>query len=165
MTATRWLHNRKAIGGFLGLVILGAGLCPTFAGDSLLGTVTEVKSAELVTLDYGAGQYVVRLIGIEAPREAALARQAAKFLSDRVLNKKVQMRFDHRAKNGEMVSRLLTEEPAAAGAGGRDLSVELVRAGLARRQKDYDYKYGELAAAEAEAQKAARGLWAAAQPR
>jgi endonuclease YncB( thermonuclease family) len=56
-----------------------------------------------------------------------------------------------------MLARLFTAEPAI---GIGDVGLELVRAGLARRQPNYDYKYGELAAAEKEARTAKRGLWA-----
>ena len=43
--------------------------------------------------------------------------------------------------------------------------MELLRAGMARREEGYDYKYGELSAAEKEAQTAKRGLWAQTAPR
>jgi endonuclease YncB( thermonuclease family) len=57
-----------------------------------------------------------------------------------------------------MMARLFTDDPEI---GIKEVGVELVRAGLARRQKGFDLKYGELAAAEKEAQGARRGLWAA----
>ena len=46
--------------------------------------------------------------------------------------------------------------------GIKEVGVEMVRAGLARRQPGYDEKYGELAAAEDEARQAGRGIWAPA---
>lgn len=144
-------------------LLLGCGLqlpSSAYAGDSLYGTVVNVKSAEVVTFDYGAGRYDIRLIGIEAPKEEPLARKATQFVSNLVLGKKARMRFDHRTPNGEMLSRLFTDDPVT---GIKDVGVELVRTGLARRQKGYDYKYGELSAAENEARKAGRGLWAPAQ--
>ena len=146
----------------LGLLISVVVLSPSFAGDSLYGRVTRVRSAELVTLDYGPGEYEIRIIGIEAPEQGPLAREAAQFVSALVLGKNARMRFDHRAPNGEMLSRLFTDDPAR---GIQEVGPALLRAGLARRERGFDYKYGELAAAEAEAQNARRGLWATAPPR
>ena len=51
----------------LGLMILASALYPVFAGDSLYGKVTEVKTADVVILDYGTGHYVVHIIGIDVP--------------------------------------------------------------------------------------------------
>lgn len=145
----------------LGLVMLGFELLPAFAGDSLYGKVTLVKSAQVVVFDYGKGRYDVRIIGIDAPSEGPVAREAKQFVTNLVMGKKVRMRFEYRTKNGEMLSRLFTDDPET---GIKDVGIELVKAGLARRQGKYDYKYGELSAAENEAQKARRGLWATTQP-
>ena len=146
--------------GSLALLAICAGGGPALAGDSVHGKVTAVSSAEVVTLDYGRGSYRVRIIGIDAPEEGTLAREARQFVANLVLGKNARMRLDHRTQNGEMLSRLFTDDPTA---GVQDVAIALVRAGLARREGDYvSYKYGELAAAEAEAQKAKRGLWAEA---
>ena len=152
------MRNRLVIEGFIGLLIFAVGLCMAIAGDSLYGKVTAVKSADLVTLDYGTGQYEIRLIGIDVPKAGPLAAQATQLVSKMVLGKNARMRFNHRTPSGEMLARLFTDEPTT---GIKEVGVELVKAGLARRQKDFDYKYGELSAAESEAQKAKRGLWAA----
>lgn len=161
-------------GGLLGLLVFGTGLLPTFAGDSLYGTVTAVKSAEVVVFEYGAaggsgrsatrktGRYDLRLVGIDAPEGGAIARKATQFVANLVLGKNARMRFEYRNKSGEMVSRLLTDDPAL---GIKDVGLELVRAGLARRQPNYDYKYGELSVAEREARLARRGLWAQTEPK
>lgn len=138
---------------FLGLLIFGAAPYPALAGDSFDGKAIAVKSAEVVVVDYGEGRYDVRLIGIVAPREGTLAEEAKQFVSKLVLGKDVRVHFEGR-RNGEMVSRLFTGDP------GVDVGIELLRAGLARRQPRYDYKYGELSAAENEARRARRGVWA-----
>jgi endonuclease YncB( thermonuclease family) len=142
--------------------MLGAGWFPAHAGDSLYGRVTSVESGDMVTLDYGAGQYELRLVGIDVPKDEPYAGQAVKFLSDLVLGKDVRMRFEGREEDGTMRARLYTDDKVI---GIKEVNVELVRSGLARRQKDVDFKYGELSAAESEAQNARRGLWAADQPR
>ena len=143
-------------------LVLGVGLCPAFAGDSLYGRITEVKSADVVTLDYGGGQYDLKLVGIDVP-EALMGDQARQFVADMVLGKNARMRFDHRTKEGVMLARLFTDDPDPA-IGIKDVAMEMVRAGMARRQKNFDFKYGELAAAEREAQSARRGMWATTDP-
>ena len=138
---------------FTGVLLWGV---PAFAGDSLYGKVTKVKSAELVVLDYGEGEYDVRLIGIDAPKAGPLAEEARKLVADLVLGKNARIRFEGRGAREEMVSRLLADDPVL---GVKDVGVELVKAGLAQRQQNFDYKYGELTAAENEARTAKRGLW------
>ena len=151
---------KKLLGivGFLSL-LLGPGLVPAFAGDSLYGKVTAVKSASLIVLDYGDGQYDVRLIGIDAPAAGPLAEEARELVAGLVLGKNARIRFEERGAKEEMLSRLLADDPVL---GVKDVGLELVKAGLAQRQRDFDYKYGELSAAENEARAAKRGLWAQA---
>lgn len=149
------------IGSILSLLILGLSVAPAFAGDSLYGKVTAVKSAAVVTLDYGEGSYDVRLIGIEVPTQGTLAVAAQQHLASLVLGKNARMRFEY-LERGEMVARLFTDDAVL---GIKDVGVELVKAGLAQRQQGFDYKYGELAAAENQARTAKRGLWAPAQPK
>lgn len=150
------MRKKLAVTGLLWLLILGAWLSPAYAGDSLYGKIVEVKSADLVVLDYGKGQYTVRIIGIVPPNVEQIAAQSRAFVAGLVLNKRVQLRFEGRNSKGEMVGRLLTAYDDSA---IKDVGLELVRAGLARKQQDYDYKYGELSAAEREARSAKRGLW------
>lgn len=141
------------------LAFLVAGLAS--AGDSLWGTVTSVPRADVVILSYGTGQYEIRIAGIDVPEQGPIAERARAFVSDLVLNKPARMRFLYRDRDGTMIARLFTDDPAL---GIRDVAIELVRAGLARRDPDRDdYKYGELAAAEQDARKARRGLWAQSQ--
>ena len=136
---------------------LGATAVPVRAGDSIYGTVTAVQAADVVTLDYGAGSYELHLVGIDLPDQAPLAAQARKLVATLVLGKHARMRFQNLSPTGEMLVRLSTDDPTL---GIRDVAVELVSAGLAQRKRGFDYPYGELAAAEAEARAAQRGLWA-----
>lgn len=156
------MRQKWSMRGALCLALLGAAAA-AHAGDSLWGKVTAVKEPTLVTLDYGTGSYEIRLVGVEAPKAGdALYGQAVGFVSGLVLNKNARMRLHHRAANDELVCRLFTDDPQI---GIKEVGVELLRAGLARRQDGYDEKYGELAAAEAEARDAGRGLWASASAR
>jgi endonuclease YncB( thermonuclease family) len=156
------MRKRWVGAAILCLLSLAAGWLPAQAGDSLYGKITEVKSGNIVTLDYGAGQYELRLVGIELPNEKAANDRATGLVKNLVLGKNARMRFEGRSEDGVMNARLFTDDPEF---GIKDVGLELVRAGAARRQKDFDYKYGELSAAEKEARDARRGLWAAVQQR
>jgi len=150
------MRGRWAI--VLSLAILGVATTASFAGDSFWGKVTEVKDAGLVTLDNGKARYEVRLVGVEVPREGRIAGEAKDFVSRLVLGKNARVRLESKAK-GRMTGQLITDDPEI---GLKDVGLELVRSGLARKSRGYDYKYGELAQAEREAREAKRGLWASA---
>jgi endonuclease YncB( thermonuclease family) len=146
--------------GLLGLAVLGAALAPAYAGDSLYGRVTQVRQADLITLNYGEGAYEIRLVGVQVPKGGEpRAAEALEFVKDLLLGKNARMRLVRRAPSGELVCRLFTDDPVL---GIKEVGVELLRAGLARRQPDYDEKYGELAKAESEARATQRGIWAPA---
>ena len=70
----------------VGLMSFWLGLVPAHAGDSLYGTVTEIKAPDVVTLDYGAGQYELKIVGIDVPREGPIAVKAREFVSNLLLN-------------------------------------------------------------------------------
>lgn len=155
------LNERRSHGVLLGLLIVFASVCPAIAGDALWGTVTSVKNAEVVTLESDGRIYNIRLIGIEVPERTAA--RAVALVTKLVGGKGAGIRFEYRSSDGKIVSRLFTEDPDT----GKLLNVglELVRAGLAYRGKDYEDKYGELFAAECEARKAKRGIWATDEPK
>jgi endonuclease YncB( thermonuclease family) len=154
------MRKRSLFRGFLGLLILGAGHLPVFAGDSVYGTVVAVKTAELVRFNYGAGEYDVHLAGIVVPQ--AQADEAKKFVINLVRGKNVRVRLVRRA-GYEMVAQLLTDDPVA---GIQDVAVVLLDRSLAKTLLGSDsrfrYKYGELKDAEARAKAARplRGVWA-----
>ena len=158
------MGNRWAGRVWLGCLVLLASVLPAFAGDSIFGKITEVRSGEVVVLNYGSGEYIVHIIGIDAAANTATVDQARQFVAKLVLDQNVQFRFGSRSQNGEMLGQLYTTDPPR-----RDVGLELVRSGLARRKPGdehlYGYKYGELSAAEREAQRTKRGLWAETPPR
>jgi hypothetical protein len=78
---------------------------PLFGGDSLWGKVAEVRSAELVVLDYGKGLYVIRIVGSRR-REGALSEAARDLVAKLVLGRNARMRLEGRNKADEMVARL-----------------------------------------------------------
>jgi endonuclease YncB( thermonuclease family) len=163
-TQSAMRHSWIAV-GLLVLVILWVGLIRASAGDSFYGKAVAVKSADLVTLNNGSAQFDIRIVGIDVPREGPAAERAKEFVSKLLLGKNARARLGGRKKSQEMIAQLLTADPEI---GIKDVGVELVRAGLARRQQGNDtqfgYKYGELSAAEREARRARRGIWAT-QPR
>jgi endonuclease YncB( thermonuclease family) len=127
------------------------------AGDSFYGIVTEVKHSDLVIFNYGPRTFEVRIAGVDVPQDPALAAEATRFVSELVLNKNCRLRLKGRNRSGEMVGRLLTDDPVL---GIKDIGTELVRLGLVLRQPNYTgYKYGELVAAETEAKQSRRGVW------
>jgi len=150
----------------MAFLILGASLSPAFAGDSIYGKVTAVKTADLVTLDNGSAKFDIRIVGIEVPREGPIAEKAKEFVSGLVLGKNARARLESRKRVGELISQLFTDD---AQIGIKDVGLELVRAGLARRlpgkDDQFGYKYGELSKAEGEARKTQRGLWATGRTR
>jgi endonuclease YncB( thermonuclease family) len=138
-------------------VLFAASSMPAFAGDSLYGKVIDVKRADLVVLAADEWKHDIRIFGVDVPKEGPIATRAREFVVKLVGNKNARMRFEGRAPNGEFVGRLFTDDPEI---GIKDVGLELIRAGLARRITGNDYKYGELSAAEREAKQAKRGLWA-----
>ncbi|HTC95080.1 MAG TPA: thermonuclease family protein [Terriglobales bacterium] len=159
------MRNKRIMQCVVACLVMLTGLLPVFAGDSLYGKVTEVRSADVVVLDYGAGSYVIRVMGIVVPAEGPIANESKQFVSKLVQGKNARMRLGSRTENGEMVARLYTDDPVN---GIKDVGLELVRSGLARRSQgedyQFDYKYNELSTAEREARESKRGLWATAQP-
>lgn len=155
------LHKKLTVTVVGTLVILLMGVVlPVLAGDSIYGKVTEVRSANLVTLDNGSIRVEIRIVGIAVPRDRANAERAMEMVRSLVLGKNARVRVESRRRSGEMIGRLFTDDED----GIKDVGVELVRAGLARRQQGRDeqfgYKYNELTIAERAARRARSGVWA-----
>jgi endonuclease YncB( thermonuclease family) len=159
------MKNRSSLRNLVACLFMLVCSFPVSAGDSLYGKITEVRSADVVVLNYGNGSYVVHIIGVEVPRNERIATRAKEFVSSLVLGKNARIRLASRLENGELVCQLYTTDP---GAGIKDVGVELLRAGLAQRQQAEDYqlgyKYSELSVAQREARAAKRGLWTLAPP-
>jgi endonuclease YncB( thermonuclease family) len=107
-----------------------------------------------MVIDVGRGEkWLVRLYGVDVPKEGAIADRARQFVESLVRDKAIHARFEGK-RNGEFVSIVGAGEP------GVDVGLELVRAGLATLRANEPYKYNELARAEEEARREKRGLWA-----
>ena len=129
------------------------------AGDSAYGRVTAVTRADVVIFTHAAREYTLRLVGIAVPSDPRFSDSATKFVRALVLEKPARMRLEGRIRDNELRARLFTADTTT---GIREVAVELVRAGLVRKQANVDFKYGELAKAEREARLARRGLFARA---
>lgn len=137
------------------IFLLSALVLPVFAGDLFEGRVTEVKSGAVVTVETDAARYDVKIIGIVLPsQEGRLASRARERVSTLVLGKLIRVRYFRRDRDGTMLGQIYVGQP------GVDVGIELLRAGLVRKQPEFDFPKGELAAAERQARRAKRGLWA-----
>jgi endonuclease YncB( thermonuclease family) len=149
----------------LALIVLGFAFAGARAAEAkvLYGVVTAVEAPEVVVLRSDAGDVELRLFGVDAPEPGQpFAADARAFVERLVGGQQVRLRFAYRDARGEMVGRLW--------AGDLDVGLALVRAGLAWRLPDAHYKpeakgqLDALAAADAEARAARRGLWADPRP-
>lgn len=156
------MRNLAVLFRFFVLVSCATWITSALATDAFHGKVVAVKKANLVTFETGSIKFELQLAGIEVSKQPELADKAINLVDKLVLDKSAYIRVGSRTKTGRILVRLLTEDPEV---GAYDVAVELVRAGLARRQKGFDFKYGELAAAEEEAKKAKRGIWSGSPPR
>lgn len=129
---------------------------PAFAGDSAFGVVKDVRAANVVTLAVGKSAYVVRLVAVEPPKEGKFAEEAKAFVTQAALGRHARFLLSH--TEGEEFVAILMVEGGPEGA-YRDLGLELVRRGLARALPNRFYKYGDLEAAQKEAQSRRVGMW------
>lgn len=142
----------------LAAVVLASTPANSALGDVFYGTVTEVSDANKFNVDTGLDKYVVRLVGIDLATEPSLVKAGKELVTKWIAGKRIQVRFEYRNESEEMVGRVMTIYNKKDGT--KDMGELLVRAGLARRQRDFDYKCGCLATAENEARAAKVGLWA-----
>jgi endonuclease YncB( thermonuclease family) len=141
------------------LALAALPLMSAHAGDSFVGRVTAVKSANVITMQQGDIVYDVRINGIVVDKNATLAREARNALSRLVLDQTVRLRFD-KLIDGQMTGRIKIGAIGKPEETVRDAGVELVRAGVVRADASYPkYRYGQMQSAEDEARLNRRGLW------
>lgn len=148
----------------LAALALGAALVGTGArGEGvLIGTVTRVHDGDSVTLQQHDRRIVVRLAAVDAPeldqpwgRESLLALRSCAF------GRRVVVQVHGPDRHGRTVGTLESV--------GRDCGLSQIQAGLAWHYKAYEREQpvterGRYAAAELEARRQKRGLWAEAAP-
>ena len=127
------------------------------------GDVVGVADGDTITvLDADKVQHKIRLTGIDAPeKKQPFGNRSKQSLSDMVFNKTVTVETGKRDRYGRELGKVL--------AGGKDVNLEQVRAGMAWHYKAYERTQSATdrqayADAENEAKAAKRGLWVDADP-
>jgi endonuclease YncB( thermonuclease family) len=145
------------------LLVLALGSVTAQSPEIVRGRVVAITDGDTLTvLDANKKQHKIRLQGIDAPERAqAYGTRARQELSDLAFEKDVEVRVDKRDRYGRSVSTVMV--------GGRDINLEMVRAGLAWHYKLYANEQSAAdrslyAKAEEEARAAKRGLWVDANP-
>jgi micrococcal nuclease len=141
---------------FAALLILILWTLPANAADFAAKVVGISDGDTLTVLAAGNRQVKIRLHGVDAPETGqdfgARAKQAA---SELAFGKQVTVREMDRDRYGRTVAEVILPD-------GKSLGRELVRAGFAWHFVKYAPADRELAALEAEAKAAKRGLWSQA---
>ncbi|MBM3293756.1 MAG: thermonuclease family protein [Candidatus Aminicenantes bacterium] len=132
---------------------LAAGL---LFGAMASGRCVGVGDGDTVSVMLSRGVVKIRLEGIDCPELGQdFGMRAKQFTSNLIFGKTVQVRPYYPDDYGRIVGRVIV--------GGRDVSLELLKAGLA-----WHYKRGRndpaLAEAEKEARRDKRGLWSRPDP-
>lgn len=116
------------------------------------GKVIAVADGDTVTVFNGATKTKVRLHGIDTPEsQQAFGRRAKEYTTKACLGKSVTVKPVTIDKYGRLVAEILVE--------GKSVNKAIVKAGYGWWFRKYSPKDRELAALEAEARKAKRGLW------
>lgn len=125
-------------------------------------TVLDGDTLEMVTTD--RRRVRIRLEGIDAPeRGEPFSNVARSFTRQLAFDKTVRVEVRDVDRYGRLVARV-TLQTAVVQAGWTDLSLELVRAGLATHYTVFAFDK-ELEAAERRARAERKGMWAQGMPR
>lgn len=129
---------------------------PPASGERFAGRVVGVADGDTIWVSRGGRKAEVRLHGIDCPeRDQPFGREAKRFTSDLLRDKRVTVRVRDHDDYGRTVGNVLVD--------GRDAGLTLVRAGLAWHYRRYSDD-AELATAERGARAAGRGLWSRPEP-
>jgi len=151
-------HARLQLAVGLALLVLVGrpGAAVSNRGPVFEATVVKVADGDSITVLRGEEEVRIRLEGIDCPEHRQpYSVVAKKFTSGMVFQQRVTVRVLDRDRYGREVARVTKE--------GRDVSVELLRAGLAWHYKSFNQEE-ELARLETEARQTRRGLWADPHP-
>lgn len=147
------------------LLIALAGLLPSGCGGegaaktpaqsvpvAVAGRVVGITDGDTITVRTAAGTLKIRLAGIDAPeKRQPYGSKAKEALGKMLAGREVRLIDEGKDVYGRTLARVI--------AGGIDVNAAMVRQGYAWHFVKYD-KSADLAAAEREARKAKRGLWA-----
>ena len=125
--------------------------------ETLTGKVVSIADGDTFTVLAEKVQHKIRVEGIDCPeRRQPFGTKARQFTGKLAFGKVVTVRVVTTDRYGRLIARVVMPD-------GKDLSAELVKAGLAWHYKRYS-KDKQLAALEVEARKARVGLWVDAKP-
>jgi micrococcal nuclease len=129
---------------------------PLLAGESYTGKCVGVTDGDTISVMKAGKAVKIRLEGIDCPEQGQdFGAKAKQFTSDLVFGKDVEVKEYNLDRYGRMVARIYVQ--------GSDVSLDLIRAGLAWHYKQYSSD-PVLADAEEQARKAKRGLWSMPNP-
>ena len=125
-------------------------------GETFTGKCVGVHDEDSVTVMKAGRAEKIRLEGIDCPELGQdFGTRAKRFTSSLVFGKEVQVKEYSPDRYGRMVARVSV--------GGQDVSLEIIKAGLAWHYKRYSSD-PTLAGAEERARKAKEGLWSMPNP-
>lgn len=139
-------------------VLLLTALVPLvlIAGESFSGKCVSVIDGDTIGVLKEGKEIKIRLDGVDCPESGQdFGSKAKRFTSDLVFQKEVLVKVKELDKYGRTVARVIVD--------GKDLSLELVKAGLAWHYVQYSSDT-VLANAEKAARLAEEGLWALNNP-
>jgi endonuclease YncB( thermonuclease family) len=143
------------------IVVLAAWACAATPAPTrphaLVGRVVKIADGDTLTvLDGARVQHKIRLAGIDAPEKSqAFGTQAKNALAAKVFGQTVRIEVTDKDRYGREVGRIYCF--------GRFINEAMVRDGFAWRYPQWD-KPGEFLAAETDARRHRRGLWAERNP-
>lgn len=131
-------------------------IIPRLAAETYTARCVGVHDGDTISVMKAGRAVKIRLEGIDCPELGQdFGTRAKQFTSALVFGKDVEVREYNLDVYGRIVARISVE--------GKDLSLELVKAGLAWHYKKYSSD-PVLAEVEAEARKAKKGLWSMPNP-
>ena len=127
-----------------------------FAGE-IAGRVVRIADGDTITiLDVANSQHKIRLCGIDAPESRqAFGQKSKQHLSSLVFGRDVRAKYKSRDKYGRILGTVFAD--------GKDVNLEMIKAGLAWHYKRYDATPA-YAQAEFNAKEINLGLWADQNP-
>jgi endonuclease YncB( thermonuclease family) len=138
------------------VLTVGLAIVTLTAAERFTGRVVGVSDGDTISVLHQGRAVQIRLEGIDCPEDGqAFGERAKQFTSDRVFGREVDVDVRDVDRYGRLVARVVID--------GQDLSVALLRAGLAWHYTEHSTDR-TLATAELEARVARRGLWEAGSP-
>ena len=137
-------------------ILLAVLTVPFLLGETYIGRCVGVSDGDTISVMHNGRANKIRLEGIDCPELGQdFGMRAKQFTSAMVFGKDVEVREFNLDRYGRTVARVLVD--------GKDLSLELVKAGLAWHYRQYSSER-VLAQAQIEARLAKRGLWSMPDP-